>query len=334
MAYQVSMEDIKKLRTMTGAGLADVKKALTEAEGDFDKAKDLLRERGLAIAAKRSDRETSNGCVLVKAVEGFAAMVAVKCETDFVANGADFIAMTQAILDAAIANKCQNIDEVKALTLADGQTVQDTVTQRSGITGEKMELDGYLTLTGDNIEVYYHMGKHTLCTMVQLNKQNVDAGHKLAMQVAAMKPVALNAESVEQKVLDEEYKTAVEKTKLEQVEKFVEMKLKKAGLNPNLVDSEDHIESNMAKGWLTQEQADEARKIIADAKVEGEAQLKMPMIEGIAKGRVQKFLKENCLVDQEFQFGDGDKATVAQWLAQQDKELQIVAFKRFTLVAE
>ena len=334
MAYQVSMEDIKKLRTMTGAGLADVKKALTEAEGDFDKAKDLLRERGLAIAAKRSDRETSNGCVLVKAVDGFAAMVAVKCETDFVANGADFIAMTQAILDAAIANKCQNIDEVKALTLADGQTVQDTVTQRSGITGEKMELDGYLTLTGDNIEVYDHMGKHTLCTMVQLNKQNVDAGHKLAMQVAAMKPVALNAESVEQKVLDEEYKTAVEKTKLEQVEKFVEMKLKKAGLNPNLVDSEDHIESNMAKGWLTQEQADEARKIISDAKVEGEAQLKMPMIEGIAKGRVQKFLKENCLVDQEFQFGDGDKATVAQWLAQQDKELQIVAFKRFTLVAE
>ena len=334
MAYQVSMEDIKKLRTMTGAGLADVKKALTEAEGDFDKAKDLLRERGLAIAAKRSDRETSNGCVLVKAVDGFAAMVAVKCETDFVANGADFIAMTQAILDAAIANKCQNIDEVKALTLADGQTVQDTVTQRSGITGEKMELDGYLTLTGDNIEVYDHMGKHTLCTMVQLNKQNVDAGHKLAMQVAAMKPVALNAESVEQKVLDEEYKTAVEKTKLEQVEKFVEMKLKKAGLNPNLVDSEDHIESNMAKGWLTQEQADEARKIIADAKVEGEAQLKMPMIEGIAKGRVQKFLKENCLVDQGFQFGDGDKATVAQWLAQQDKELQIVAFKRFTLVAE
>ena len=334
MAYQVSMEDIKKLRTMTGAGLADVKKALTEAEGDFDKAKDLLRERGLAIAAKRSDRETSNGCVLVKAVEGFAAMVAVKCETDFVANGADFIAMTQAILDAAITNKCQTIDEVKALTLADGQTVQDTVTQRSGITGEKMELDGYLTLTGDNIEVYDHMGKHTLCTMVQLNKQNVDAGHKLAMQVAAMKPVALNAESVEQKVLDEEYKTAVEKTKLEQVEKFVEMKLKKAGLNPNLVDSEDHIESNMAKGWLTQEQADEARKIIADAKVEGEAQLKMPMIEGIAKGRVQKFLKENCLVDQEFQFGDGDKATVQQWLAQQDKELQIVAFKRFTLVAE
>ena len=329
----ISIDDIKKLRAMTGAGLADVKKALTEADGDFDRAKELLRERGLAIAAKRSDRETSNGCVLAKVENGFGAIIALKCETDFVANGADFIALTQSILDAAVANKCKTLDEVKELDI-NGQKAQDAVTQRSGITGEKMELDGYQTLEGANIEAYDHMGKHTLCTMVQTNKENSEAGHKLAMQVAAMKPVALNAEAVDQKILDEEYKTAVEKTKLEQVEKFVEMKLKKAGLNPNLVDSEDHIESNINKGWLTNEQADEARKIIADAKVEGEAQLKMPMIENIAKGRVNKFLKENCLVDQEFQFGDGDKATVAQWLKSQDKELDITAFRRFTLVAE
>lgn len=329
----ISIDDIKKLRTMTGAGLADVKKALTEAEGDFDRAKELLRERGLAIAAKRSDRETSNGCVLVKKVNGFAATIALKCETDFVANGADFIALTQSILDAAVTAKCADLEAVKALDI-NGQTAQEAVTQRSGITGEKMELDGYLTLEGENVEVYDHMGKHILCTMVQTNKENVEVGHKLAMQVAAMKPVALNADQVDPKILDEEYKTAVEKTKLEQVEKYVEMKLKKAGINPNLVDSEDHIESNMAKGWLTQEQADEARKLIEASKAEGEAQLKMPMIENIAKGRVQKFLKENCLVDQEFQFGDGDKATVAQWLKAQDKELDIVAFRRFTLVAE
>ena len=307
----ISIDDIKKLRAMTGAGLADVKKALTEAEGDFDKAKELLRERGLAIAAKRSDRETSNGCVLVKSVDGFAAMLALKCETDFVANGADFIALTQSILDAAIAAKAADLEAVKNLTV-NGQTAQEAVTQRSGITGEKMELDGYLTLEGENIEVYDHMGKHTLCTMVQTNKPAAEQGHLVAMQVAAMKPVALDAASVDQKILDEEYKTAV----------------------PNLVDSEDHIESNMAKGWLTQEQADEARKIIADAKVEGEANLKLPMIENIAKGRVQKFLKESCLVDQEFQFGDGDKATVAQWLTKQDKDLKITAFKRFTLVAD
>ena len=330
----ISIEDIKKLRTMTGAGLADVKKALTEAEGDFEKAKELLRERGLAIAAKRSDRETSNGCVLAKVADGFAAIIALKCETDFVANGADFIALTQSILDAAVAAKAKDIEAVKELTLADGQKIHDAVTQRSGITGEKMELDGYNVLEGENIEVYDHMGKHTLATMVQTNKPAAEIGHKLAMQVAAMKPVALDASKVSQAVLDEEYKTAVEKTKLEQVEKYVENMLKKAGINPAHVDSDEHIESNMKKGWITEEQAKEAREIKEKAAAEKAASLNENMIDNIAKGRVQKFLKENCLVDQEFQFGDGDKASVSQWLAKQDKDLKIVDFKRFTLSAE
>lgn len=139
----VSIADIKKLRAMTGAGLADVKKALTEADGDFPKAQELLRERGLAIAAKRSDRETSNGVVLVKKVPGFAAMVAVKCETDFVAAGKDFIAMVQEILDTIIEKRPKTLDEVKALTLASGDDAETAVKRRSGITGEKMELDGY-----------------------------------------------------------------------------------------------------------------------------------------------------------------------------------------------
>ena len=330
----ISIEDIKKLRAMTGAGLADVKKALTEAEGDFDKAKDLLRERGLAIAAKRSDRETSNGCVLVKAVDGFAAMIALKCETDFVANGADFIALTQTILDAAVANKCKSLDEVKELTLADGQKVQDAVTQRSGITGEKMELDGYLTLEGDNIEVYDHMGKHTLCTMVQTNKTAAEAGHKVAMQVAAMKPVALDADSVAQEILDNEYKTAVEKTKLEQCQKAVEAALKKAGYNLYIAENEEHLAEGIAKGNITEAQADDIRRIKVEVAEEKAKNLPAQMIENIAKGRVAKFLKENCLVDQEFQFGDGDKATVSQWLAAQDKELKVTAFQRFTLAAE
>lgn len=330
----ISIEDIKKLRAMTGAGLADVKKALTEAEGDFAKAKDLLRERGLAIAAKRSDRETSNGCVLVKKVDGFAATLALKCETDFVANGADFIALTQAILDAAVAAKVKKLDEVKALVLPDGQKADDAVAQRSGITGEKMELDGYLVIEGDNIETYDHMGKHTLCTIVQTNKPAVDAGHKVAMQVAAMKPVALDKDSVPQSIIDEEYKVAVEKTKEEQVEKAVVAAIKKAGINPNLVDSDEHIESNINKGWLTREEADKAKEIREKTTAEKAANLPAQMIENIAKGRVAKFLKENCLVDQEFQFGDGDKVTVAQWLAAQDKELKVVAFKRFTLVAD
>ena len=329
----ISIEDIKKLRAMTGAGLADVKKALTEAEGDFDKAKELLRERGLAIAAKRSDRETSNGCVLVKKEGNFAAMIALKCETDFVANGADFIKLTQDILDAAIAAKAQTLDEVKALKLGEAD-VQAAVTQRSGITGEKMELDGYNVLEGENIEVYDHMKKHTLCTMVQLNQNNEEAGHKVAMQVAAMKPIALDEESVPAEVKDEEYKVAVQKTKEEQIEKAVEVALKKAGLNPNHFDSEDHIESNQGKGWITAEDVVKFREIKETVSAEKAANLNENMIQNIAKGRVGKFLKENCLVCQEFQFGDGDKQSVADYLKKQDKDLKIVAYKRFTLAAE
>ena len=330
----VTIEDIKKLRAMTGAGLADVKNALNEAAGDFDKAKDLLRERGLAIAAKRSDRETSNGCVLVKKVEGFAAMVAVKCETDFVAAGKDFIALVEEILDAAIANKCQSLDEVKQLVLANGDNAETAVQHRSGITGEKMELDGYNYLVGDNISVYDHMGRHTLATMVQLNADNEDAAHKVAMQVAAMKPVALDEATVPQKVKDEELKVAIEKTKEEQVEKAVINAIKKAGINPNLVDSDDHIESNMAKGWLTQEEADKAREIKKTVAAEKAANLPEQMIQNIAKGRMAKFFKENCLVDQEFQFADEDgKISVKDWLKKQG-DLNIVAYKRFTLAAE
>ena len=330
----VTIEDIKKLRAMTGAGMKDCKKALAEADGDIDKAVELVRERGLAIAAKRSDRETSNGCVLVKNDNGFAAMIALKCETDFVANGADYIALTQEILDAAVAAKAQSLEEVLELTLADGTKVAEAVTRRSGVVGEKMELDGYNVLEGTHVYTYDHMGRHTLGTMVQLSDANEDAGHKVAMQVAAMKPVALDEASVPQATVDEELRVAVEKTKEEQIERQVNVALKKAGINPNLVDSDDHIESNVAKGWLTQEDADKAKDIRTKVAAEAAGNLKEQMIQNIAKGRLNKFFKENCLVDQEFQFGDGDKASVAQWLAKQDKDLKVVAYKRFSLSAD
>lgn len=330
----VTIEDIKKLRAMTGAGMKDCKKALAEADGDINKAVELVRERGLAIAAKRSDRTTSNGCVLVKNVNGFAAMIALKCETDFVANGADYVQLTQDILDAAISAKAKTLDEVKELTLADGLKVAEAVTRRSGVVGEKMELDGYNVLEGENVYTYDHMGRHTLGTMVQLSAANEDAGHKVAMQVAAMKPVALDETSVPQATIDEEFRVAVEKTKEEQVERQVNVALKKAGINPNLVDSDDHIESNVAKGWLTQEDADKAKDIRTKVAAEAAANLKEQMIQNIAKGRLNKFFKENCLVDQEFQFGDGDKASVAQWLAKQDKNLKVLAYKRFSLSAD
>ncbi|MGM9725393.1 MAG: translation elongation factor Ts, partial [Prevotella sp.] len=331
MAYKPNMEDIKKLRTMTGAGLADVKKALTDAEGDFNKAMEVIREKGQAIAAKRSDRETSNGCVLVKAADGFAAIVALKCETDFVANGADYIKLTQDILDAAVAAKAKNLDEVKALTIADGTKVEDAVVARSGITGEKMELDGYNFIEGENVEIYDHMGKHTLCTMVQTNKPAAEQAHAIAMQVAAMNPVALDEASVPQSVKDEELKVAIEKTKEEQVQKAVEAAIKKAGINPAHVDSEDHMKSNMEKGWISAEDVEKAKQIIATVSEEKKANLPEQMIQNIAKGRMAKFFKESCLLNQEFI--QDSKLSVTDYLKAADKELTIVDFKRFTLRA-
>lgn len=328
----VTIADIQKLRKMTGAGLADCKKALTEAAGDMDKAVELVRERGLAIAAKRSDRETSNGCVLVKVEKDFAAMIALKCETDFVANGKDFVECTQNILDAAVAAKAKTIDEILTLKLADGKDVATTVKLRSGITGEKMELDGYRFLEGENIEAYNHMNKNILCTMVQTNKPAEEQAHNIAMQVAAMNPVALNEESVSQEVKDAEYKVAVEKTKEEQIEKAVSAALKKAGFNLYIAESEEHMEEGIRKGEITAEQADEIRKIKAETAADKKEHLQENMIQNIAKGRMNKFFKENCLLNQEYI--QDSKITVSEYLKQADKDLSIVDFKRFSLRAD
>lgn len=328
----VTIADIQKLRKMTGAGLADCKKALTEAAGDMDKAVELVRERGLAIAAKRSDRETSNGCVLVKVDKDFAAMIALKCETDFVANGKDFIECTQNILDAAVAAKAKTIDEILTLKLADGKDVATTVKLRSGITGEKMELDGYRFLEGENIEAYNHMNKNILCTMVQTNKPAEEQAHNIAMQVAAMNPVALNEENVSQEVKDAEYKVAVEKTKEEQIEKAVTAALKKAGFNLYIAESEEHMEEGLRKGEITAEQVEEIRKIKAETAADKKENLQENMIQNIAKGRMNKFFKENCLLNQEYI--QDSKITVSEYLKQADKDLEIVDFKRFSLRAD
>ena len=326
------MNDIKKLREMTGAGLADCKKALAESE-DMDGAVAYLRKKGQAVAAKRSDREASEGCVLAKAENGFGAIIALKCETDFVANNADFVALTQNILDAAVANKCKSLDEVKALPMGEG-TIAEAVVNRSGITGEKMELDGYNYIEAENITIYNHMNRNGLCTMVALNKAVADEtiGKNIAMQIASAAPVAIDENGVPQSVKDNEIAVAIEKTKAEQVQKAVEAAIKKAGFNPAHFDSEDHMESNQAKGWITAEDVVAVKEIIATVSAEKAANLNEGMIQNIAKGRLNKFLKENCLLSQEYIW---DKNfTVASYLQSIDKELTIVDFKRFTLRAE
>ena len=211
----VTMADITKLRKMTGAGMMDCKNALTEANGDFDGAMKIIREKGQAVAAKRSDREASEGCVLVKVADGFGAIIALKCETDFVAKNEDFIKLTQNILDAAVTNKCKTLEEVQALPMGD-VTIAQAVTDRSGITGEKMELDGYMTLEGPAIATYNHQGKNFLCTMVALSKEvDPKVGHAVAMQVAAMNPIAVDEAGVPADVLEKEKEIAADKARQE-----------------------------------------------------------------------------------------------------------------------
>lgn len=328
----VTIADIQKLRKLTGAGMSDCKKALEESNNDIDAAVEIIRAKGKAVAAKRSDREASEGCVVCKAVPGFAATIALKCETDFVANNADFVKLAQDILDLAIAHKCKTLDEVKALPMGNG-TVEQAVVDRSGITGEKMELDGYSVIEGDNVSVYNHQGKNTLCTMVQLSKPvGEELGHQVAMQIAAMNPVSISEADVPEKVKEEEMKVAKEKTIEEQIEKAVESALKKAGFNLYIAENEEHIAEGIAKGNITEAQADEIRKIKKEAAEQKQANMPQQMVEKIAQGRMNKFYKESCLLNQDY-IMDGSK-TVAQLLKEADKDCTVLAFTRVTLKAE
>ncbi len=325
----VTLAEITKLRGLTGAGMMDCKKALIETNGDMDAAVEVLRKKGQAIAAKREDRQASEGCVLAKNEGDFAAIVALCCETDFVAKNASFVALTQAILDAAVAQRVKSLDELKTLSL-DGRSVADHITDETAKTGEKIELGRYEYLEAASTTSYNHLGNH-LSTIAGFNEAGVDyqVGRDVAMQVASMNPVAVDRDSVPEEIKTSEYNVAVEKTKEEQVKKAVEAALKKAGINPNLVDSEDHISSNIAKGWLTEDEAAKARVIIAETAAAKAANLPEQMIQNIANGRLNKFFKESCLMEQEF-VKDGN-LTIGQYLEQNQKGLVVVSFKRVNL---
>ena len=328
----VTLADIKKLRDLAGAGMMDVKKALEEANGDFEVARDLLRKRGQAIAAKRSDREASEGCVLGRAENGYGAIVAVKCETDFVAKNADFVAMVKLILDIAMDQRPANLEALKN-TVVDGKlTVNDLVTERSGVTGEKMELSDYVFLAAPKVDAYNHLG-NKLSALVGADSADADQTtvHGISMQVASMAPIALDADHVAQEVKDHELAVAVDKTKQDEIAKAVENALRKAGINPAHADSDEHIESNTAKGWLTPEQAQQARDIRATVPAEAEAQLNMKKIEMIAQGRLGKFLKESTLVEQAYIMSES-KELVKDVLKKNN--VTITDFKRVTLNEE
>lgn len=325
----VTMAEITKLRHLTSAGLMDCKKALAETNGDIEAAVEILRKKGQAVAAKREDRQASEGCVLAKNEGGFAAIVALNCETDFVAKNAGFVDLTKKILDAAVANRVKSLDELKAINL-DGLTIADLVIEESGKTGEKTEISAYEYIEAPATSSYNHLG-NKLSTIVGFNIDNVDyqVGRDVAMQVASMNPVAVSRDTVPASVIESEKTVAIEKTKEEQVKKAVEAALKKAGINPNLVDTPDHVESNIAKGWLTREEADKAAVIAKETAEAKAANLPEQMIQNIATGRLNKFFKESTLLEQEFI--KDPELTIEKYLAKAQDGLTVVAFKRVNL---
>ena len=326
----ITASQVNELRRLTGVGMMDCKKALVETDGDMQKAIELLRQKGQKMAAKRADRDANEGCVLAKTTGNYGALIMVSCETDFVATNADFVKFTQDIIDNAMAQHLTTKDQVLEMNL-NGSKVADAITDQIAKIGEKIELAHFETLEAEKVYAYIHPGNR-MASIIGLNKAGFDqVGHDLAMQVVAMRPVALDAEHVAQEIKDQELRVAVEKTKEELIGKAVDAALKKAGINPAHVDSEEHMASNMGKGWITEEQVNQARQIKEQVAAEKMAQLSEQQINQIANGRLNKFFQENTLMEQEYIMES--KVKVKDFIAKADKELRCTDFKRLELGA-
>jgi elongation factor Ts len=214
---EISAADVMKLRKATGAGMMDCKTALAEAEGDFNRATDIIREKGKLVASKRADREATEGVVLAKvnASKNSGALIVLNCETDFVAKNENFVAFAERILDAAIANNAADLNAVKALLL-DGRTVENHVIEQTGVIGEKLDLPYYSKLDAETVVAYIHPG-NKLSTLVGFNKADLDAqvAKDVAMQVAAMNPVAVDKADVSAEIVAKELEIAKEKFRQE-----------------------------------------------------------------------------------------------------------------------
>ena len=208
----VTMADIQHLRKMTGAGMMDCKNALNEAEGDFDKAVEIIRKKGQAVAAKREDREASEGCVLAKTDGNYAAIVSLNCETDFVAKNEEFITLTQKILDAAVENKPESLEALLEVKV-NGDTISQLITDRIGATGEKMELGDFQFISAPSVISYIHMGNR-LATVVGFNKEvSEDVAKDIAMQVAAMNPISVTQDAIPAEIKERELSIARDKAR-------------------------------------------------------------------------------------------------------------------------
>ena len=274
---KISAADVKKLRDATGAGMMDCKKALQEANGDFEKAIEVLRKTGQKMSAKRADRDAKEGVVIAQVSEDKSKGVIVRlsCETDFVAKGESFIALAQSFADLALAQFPADLEALLALAYEGALSVADKVTEQVGVIGEKLELASYEKLEAAMVAPYIHMG-YKAGVLVGLNKAGdfFEAGRGVAMQVAAMKPLAVDKEGVDASVVNKEIEIGMEV-----------------------------------------------------ARNEGKPEA---MLEKIARGKLNKFFKENTLLNQLYVKSDS-KQTVAAYLQSLDGELTVTDFKHVTL---
>ncbi|HHM20755.1 MAG TPA: elongation factor Ts [Bacteroidetes bacterium] len=273
--------DIKKLRDMTGAGMMDCKKALTEAEGDFDKAIEILRKKGQKLSAKRADRKASEGVVvaLTSQNRNKGVLIRLSCETDFVAKNEDFINLAKKIAQTALKNLPDTLEELKALPFENGLTIGEKVIEQVGVIGEKLELSHYSkieTAAGEGqVLPYIHMG-YKAGVLVALNLEGpdyIEPGRNVAMQVAAMRPIALNREGVDAATIQKEIEIGKEQ-----------------------------------------------------ARQQGKPE---EMLERIATGKLNKFYKENTLLEQPYV--KDSKMSVADYLKSLNKNLTVTDFKHAEL---
>lgn len=272
----ISAADVNKLRQITGAGMMDCKKALTEANGDFDAAIDFLRKKGQKVAANRSERDAKEGLIIAKVTGNGkkGILITLNCETDFVAKNDDFNKVADTIADVALNGNAKTLDELKALPFNGSLSIADKIIEEVGKIGEKIELSTFELIESAKVVAYNHPG-NKLATIVAFNKDSVtDAVAKdIAMQVAAMAPIAVDKGDVDSKTLEREIEIGKEQ-----------------------------------------------------ARQEGKPE---EMLEKIALGKLNKFYKENTLLNQEFI--KDNKKTISQYLAENDKELTVVGFKRVSL---
>lgn len=270
MAIEIKAADVMKLRKMTGAGMMDCKKALVEAEGDYDRAQDIIREKGKLVVAKRADRSASEGVVVTKIVGNKGYMLCLACETDFVAQNAEFTASANAILEIAVAADAVDMAALLAVKNAEGRTVEEMVTEKSGQTGEKVELAYYARVEAPYINAYVHFNKK-LGTLLGFNKEISDeVAHTIAMQATAMAPISIDIDDCPADVVAHEKTIALEQMKQDPknankpeaiLEKIAEGKMRKfyeenTLLNQAVVGEKESIREYLAK-------ADKEAKIIA-----------------------------------------------------------------------